>query len=414
MTGVYREHIAIDKTLSLVGIGGPVIDGEGKGTVVEINAPGCTVSGFTIRGTGESLTIEDSGISLNSAKGSVIENNHLYDILFGIYLKNSPDSIIKGNTLVGKDDLSIPNRGDGIRLWYSSNTKVLDNDIRNTRDLVIWFSSGTLIRGNSVRGGRYGLHYMYSNRNTFEDNLFEGNYVGGFLMYSKGLRFYHNVFSGNQSIASGYGIGFKDIDDVEAADNVFIDNRIGIYLDNSPSLIDSWNRITDNLIAYNDVGISLMPSIERNVFLGNSFVENTEQVGIRGGGTLSGNKWFGADGGNYWSDYVGFDKDEDGYGDVPYVAESLFESLIDKYPALRLFMFSPVVNAIEFAAEAFPVVKPKPKVVDRMPLMRPLLPPRFRPQERVSSAGLLLASTVLLALSLGFYSYILVSGKEKR
>ncbi len=411
--GVYKERIVVDKSVKLVGIDRPVIDGQEKGTVVLIKSPKCKFKGFLVRGSGESLTVEDAGILLDSAPESIIEDNQLEEVLFGIYLKNSPRSLIQHNVIHGKD-LPLPQRGDGIRLWYSPETQILYNHINRSRDLVMWWSGSTLIKGNKVEDGRYGLHYMYSNDNVFEDNIFSHNFVGGFLMYSSGIRFYNNIFASNQGPATGYGVGFKDLDDVVAEGNLFIDNRVGLYLDNSPHLIDSWNEISKNVIAFNDIGASLMPSIERNIVIGNSFIDNGQQIQVRGGGTLSGNTWFKDDKGNYWSDYVGYDENRDGIGDVPYFAESLFESLIDRYPAFRIFIFSPVSQAIEFASQAFPVFKPEPKVQDNYPLVEPHMSQSFKVQGGVNlSMSLLIISAVLVVVPMVFYIYLVIPQSKR-
>ena len=279
--GTYKEHIKIDIPLTIVGVNYPSIDGGGKGTVVVISAPGTVFKGFVVTGSGTSLNLEHAGIIVDSAKGIVIEDIKLTDVLFGIYLKNSPNSLIKNNVINGKD-LPLPQRGDGIRLWYSSGCNILGNHVINSRDLVMWWSGNALIKGNRVEKGRYGLHYMYSDNNVFEDNVFIDNYVGGFLMYSRNIKFFNNIFARNQGPATGYGIGFKDLDDIVAEENLFIDNRIGVYMDNSPHLIDSWNIIKNNVIAFNDIGISFMPSIERNNFISNQFIDNAEQIEVRG------------------------------------------------------------------------------------------------------------------------------------
>lgn len=403
--GFYNEHIVVDKSLKLVGIDQPKIDGSGKGTVVIIKAPKVTFKGFHITNSGESLSLEDAGIVLDSAQNILIENNKLQDVLFGIYLKNSSGTIIRNNLIVGKD-LPIPVRGDGIRLWYSSGAKILNNTITRARDLVMWWSGDTLIKGNKVEKGRYGLHYMYSDNNVFEDNLFIENYVGGFLMYSKNIKFNHNTFALNQGPATGYGVGFKDLDDIDAKENLIIDNRIGIYMDNSPTSVDSWNTLENNIIAYNDIGMSFMPSIERNVLILNSFVDNAEQVEVRGGGVLAGNKWYEHGTGNYWSDYVGYDENSDGIGEIPYKSESLFESMIDRYPNLRVFVFSPVAQAIELASDAFPVIKPNPKVTDNYPLIDFKLPKRYKKEKNGFSSRLFIASLIMIFVPVISYTFI--------
>jgi len=403
--GTYNEHLIVDKTLNLIGINEPNIDGGGKGTIVLIKAPGVTFKGFHVSGSGESLSVEDTGIVLDSAQGSIIEDNRLNDVLFGIYLKNSSGTLIRNNIVVGKD-LPIAVRGDGIRLWYSSDTKIIDNTITGARDLVMWWSGDTLIKDNKIEKGRYGLHYMYSNNNVFENNLFSENYVGGFLMYSKNIKFQNNIFASNQGPATGYGIGFKDLDDIVSKDNLFIDNRIGIYMDNSPHSVDSWNTLEDNVIAFNDIGISFMPSIERNIIVSNSFIDNAEQVQVRGGGTLAGNDWYKEGSGNYWSDYVGYDENNDGIGEIPYKAESLFENLIDSYPNLRVFVFSPVAQAIELASDAFPVMKPEPKVTDNYPLMNFKIPKRYEEKEPGFSSKLFIISLLMVLIPAISYVFI--------
>lgn len=404
--GTYKENLVIDKTLSLIGDGNPVIDGGGTGSVIEIKAPGCVIKGFTVRGSGSRISNEDTGILVDSARGTKIEENSLNDVLFGIYIKNSPGSVIRGNTLRGKE-VEMHERGDGIRLWYSSGTRVIDNRISMIRDMVIWWSNDTLVKGNVVEDGRYGLHYMSSNHNRFEDNVFRNNYVGGFLMYSVDIQFYRNWFADNRGVGTGYGIGFKDLDDVIARDNVIVDNRVGIFLDNSPYLIDSWNDISENVIAFNDIGVSLMPSIRRNAFLNNRFMDNDEQVEVRGGGKLSGNDWSRDGRGNYWSDYVGYDENGDGVGEIPYKSESLFESLIDSKPELRVFVFSPVAKAIELASQAFPVIKPEPKLTDERPIIAANIPEKYITSQRRVSYDFLIASLAMACAPLIFYGYLL-------
>ena len=406
LSGEYKENIVIDKALTIIGEDYPLIDGGGKGVVVWIKAPGTVFKGMRVTGSGISLNLEDTGILVDTSRGSVIEDNRLGDVLFGIYVKNSPDCVIRGNAVEGKG-LPLAERGDGIKLWYSSGTKIIKNRLYNTRDLVMWWSGDTVIEGNRVEKGRYGLHYMYSNNNVFKDNIFIDNYVGGFLMYSDGITFRNNIFARNQGPATGYGIGFKDLDHVTAEGNLFIDNRIGMYMDNSPHLIDAWNRIDDNVIAYNDIGVSMMPSIERNIFVSNTFLENHEQVEVRGGGHLAGNLWFKDGSGNYWSDYVGYDEDGDGMGEIPYRSEKLFESIIDEIPELRLFIYSPVSKAIELAAEAFPVIKPEPKLIDERPLIGSRVPDRYLNGKREVSLKLLLVSFGMVLAPLIFYGCIL-------
>lgn len=109
-----------------------------------------------------------------------------------------------------------------------------------------------------------------------------------------------------------------------------------------------------NLFAHNDIGILFLPHVRNTQLWDNIFWENTEQVAIQGGGELKGNLWQKRWPRQLWSDYTGFDANEDGIGDLAYKSTSLFENLMDHYPGLRLFNLSPATDAIDLAARAFP------------------------------------------------------------
>jgi nitrous oxidase accessory protein len=160
------------------------------------------------------------------------------------------------------------------------------------------------------------------------------------------------------------------MDGLLAEDNLFVGNRVGLHLDNSPSAVGVEHMIRGNVFGFNDIGVAFMPSVSGNIFTENAIVDNVEQIAILGSGLLEGNAFAAGGRGNYWSDYQGFDLDRDGVGDIEYRAEGIFENLIDREPLMRLFLFSPAQHAIESAARAFPVVAPRPKVVDPAPLMR--------------------------------------------
>ena len=367
--GTYPGPLVIDRTLTLIAAPGTTIEGNDRGDVVVVRAPDVTLRGFTIHGTGKSLDRENAGVTVLAPR-AIIEDNILKDVLFGIYLKKAPDSVIRGNRIGGKD-LPVPRRGDGIRLWYSPNSTVEKNTVRNSRDVVIWFSNNTMIRDNTITHGRYGLHFMYCDDTALIGNHLEDNSVGAFLMYSRRLVIRGNRFIRNHG-PSGYGVGLKEVDGVEAENNLFAGNRVGVYFDNSPASIDMFQHFTGNVVAYNDIGLAFMPSIERNVFTDNNLIENVEQVAVLGSGEFKNNRFVVDGRGNYWSDYTGYDLDGDGIGDINYKAQSLFENLMDREPKLRLFLFSPVQQAVELAAKAVPTFRPPVKVTDAAPLMQPV------------------------------------------
>ena len=396
--GVYAGGITIDKPLTLRADGEVIIDGGGDGRVITVTAPDVTLEGLVVRGSGNSLDQEDAGIYADGAPRLRVLNNRLEDVLFGIFLYQAPDAVVKGNTVSGKD-LFIARRGDAIRLWESHRALVEGNVVDGARDVVFWFCDDVIIRGNRIANGRYGLHFMYSDGALVEENALIDNSVGSFLMYSRDLVLRRNLISGNNG-PSGYGVGLKDMDGSRLEDNLLVGNRAGVFLDNSPSNPAEAQLFSGNLFAYNQIGVLFLPSVRGNVFWSNAFVDNTVQVAVQGGGRFEGNVWTKDGIGNYWSDYAGYDADGDGFGDVPYRLDDLYDYLLDRNPELMLFADTPASRALDLAAEAFPVIKPRPKVEDTRPLIVP--PPTPEPPFDLgvgTAWGLLVVSAAMVGLA---------------
>lgn len=365
--GTWKGPLEIPADVTVVGESRPVLDGGGHGTVVRLRGRGAALRGFVVRGSGSSLADENSGVALEAPQ-CVVSDCDLQDTLFGIYVDKAAGSRVERNHVTSKD-LPMAQRGDAIRVWYSNDVVIKDNTVERSRDAVLWYSSHLEVSGNQVTASRYGLHLMYDDDAHIHDNYLSGNSVGIYLMYSRRLRLVHNTLSGNRG-PSGYGLGLKDDDDALVRDNLFADNRVGIWVDNSPRELSSSVAWQGNVVAENDVGVALMPQVQRNRWQANSFVENGEQVQIDGGGDLHDDRWQG----NFWSDYSGYDADRDGTGDLPYQARHLFEALLDGHPALRLFEGSPAADALDFAARAVPLVAPHAKLQDDRPQMAAHLP----------------------------------------
>ncbi len=402
--GTYLGPITIDKSIKLIGQDQPIVTGDKSGTVVTITAPDVTLDGFIVQGSGREPDQNHSAIFANHAPRVTIRNNEVRDSLFGIYLAGSPSSVVENNVIHGDTTMDLGRRGDGLRLWESSDSTLAHNQILEARDMVLWYSNGLHILDNVVRGGRYGVHFMYSSGADMERNLFSGNSIGAFLMYSDNVTIRRNIFQHNRG-PSGYGLGFKDNDGVVVEDNLILDNRVGVFLDNSPFTPDSVGLFKSNEVGFNDIGVAFLPSTRGNVFIENTFRENQEQVSIEGGGTLRPNAWSQDGRGNFWSDYAerGFDANGDGVGDVAYESDRLFENLADTNSALRFFTYSPAVQAMEFAAQTFPLAKPQPKLKDEHPLMESPIDPAAllsQSETRTSSVPMWLASLSLATIAL--------------
>jgi nitrous oxidase accessory protein len=229
-------------------------------------------------------------------------------------------------------------------------------DVRD--GFYIQSSSKGTISGNTARDLRYGLHYMFSDDNVFEDNAFENGAAGAALMYSARLTFRRNRFIRNRGFAS-VGLLFKACDDVIAEDNLIADNARGVFLEGSYR-----NQFRRNVIAMSDTALVIYDSSGGNLFEGNSFVGNLTPL------SLSGRRTDTRFRGNYWSEHREPDLDGDGVADRPFRLSNVFDHMRGNLTAADLFAHGVAVAALAAAERAFPVLDPVP-VVDEQPLVRP-------------------------------------------
>jgi nitrous oxidase accessory protein len=361
--GVWTGPIELTKRLTVWGPPEAIVRGGGQGTTVLITAPGTKVLGLTIDGSGGRFDTLDAGLKIHAddvtADGVLIKN-----ATFGILVERANRVTISGCEVEG--DPSSPHglRGDGIRLWEVRDSTIRDNVVRNSRDVVIWYSSRNTVAGNLVAGGRYGSHFMYSHENVIEKNRFLGNVVGIFVMYSREIRVEKNLLADSGG-AAGIGLGVKESGNLHVADNLFVHDTVGIYLDTSPLQLDDRNVFQRNEIRLGGAAIVFHSSPTRNQFTDNLFADNRVAVSVEGDGDALGATFEEND----FDDYEGFDLDGDGVGDLPYELRMLSNQLTARHPELAFFRGTPALGLVDAVGRAVPLFAPKPIVRDPRPRM---------------------------------------------
>jgi nitrous oxidase accessory protein len=357
--GVYAGDLVLDKPITLVGRGRPLLSGSGKGSVVRVRADGVLVEGFDVDGGGGGDLMRDtSGIHV-AARRATVRGCRISRTLFGVYLREANGTTVERCEIRGIPGKDPGEKGSGIHVWNTDGFRLVDNTIVDVRDgFYIQSSSHGIIRGNVARDLRFGLHYMFSDDNVFEDNLFENGAAGTALMYSKRIVFRRNRFLHNRGFAS-VGLLLKSCDEVTAESNLIADNARGVFLEGSTG-----NVFRGNVIAESDVALVLYDSCAGNRFEGNSFVGNLTPL------TLVGRRTDTILDGNYWSDNGEPDLDGDGRSDRPYRLSSVFDHFRGNLTAADLFTQGFAMAALGLAEKAFPVLEPLP-VEDRAPLAHP-------------------------------------------
>lgn len=360
-TGIYAGPIVLNFPLTLDGNAQVTIDGGGKNSVIYINTDGAQLRNVHLTNSGDSHDQTDACIQVRG-NFNIIKDNILDNCLFGIDLQQSSNNVIRRNRIRSKDK-SLGLRGDAIRLWYSMNNKVTDNEISDSRDMVVWYSKDNLIANNTSTGGRYALHFMYSQYNRVENNVYLNNSVGIFLMYSDGVKVSNNYIF-HALGATGIGIGLKETSDVSIENNRIIYCATGIYSDLSPYEPDSENFFISNELAYNGIGVLFHNDWTGNIFEKNRFHGNHSQVSVQGASTAKRNLWTG----NYWDDYVGFDRDRNNQGDTPYEIYAYSDQLWMDVKSARFFKATPLLEVLNFLERLAPFSEPTLVLQDDKPI----------------------------------------------
>jgi nitrous oxidase accessory protein len=357
--GTYNEYdIIIDKPLTIIGEDYPIIDGEKKGEIFTIISDNVTVDGLFIINVGVSYTEDYAAIRVRRSKNFVIKNLVLENLFFGIYIEKSHHGKIFHNKIIG-DAITEYNSGNGIQLWYSNHIEIEHNFVQGVRDgIYLEFSDDCLIKNNvSANNIRYGLHFMFSNNDNYEDNIFEKNGAGVAVMFSKKIKMFNNVFKENWGSAS-YGMLLKEINDAEIKGNTFEENTIGINIEGS-------NRITyqNNNFIRNGWAIKVRGACYTNKFISNNFLYNSFDISYNS--KLNDNVFDK----NYWTNYTGYDLDKDGIGDVPFRPVKLFSYIVNRTPETIILLRSLFIDIIDFSEKVSPVFTPD-NLIDSNPLIK--------------------------------------------
>ena len=358
--GLYKEgNIYIDKSLFLLGENMPIIDGQKKVEVLTIKADSVTIKGFRIQYSGVSTLDDLGGIKVKESNHVLITENDIYDNFFGIYLQYCKNCIVKNNRIVAfsKEEQQI---GNGIHCWKSDSLQIIHNSVIGHRDGIYFeFVTNSLIwRNISNANIRYGLHFMFSNNDTYISNIFSNNGAGVAVMFSKVVHMYNNTFNENWGDAA-YGILLKEISDSYIEGNQFYANTSALYLDGANRLIIRKNRFFENGWA-----LKIQANCMENKLEENNFINNTFDVSTNGSLVLNFFKR------NYWDKYEGYDLNRDKIGDIPFHPLSIFSVIVEKNPPTMLLFRSFMVTLLDKSERMLPSLTPE-NFEDMEPLMNP-------------------------------------------
>jgi nitrous oxidase accessory protein len=347
--------------VSGVGDGASIVDGEGSAHVILVSAPDVTIKGLNIRHSGEVAEDENSGIFITD-KGdrAIIHGNHLQDNLIGVYLKGPQDALVRNNVIIGSQFHRMNDRGNGVYLWNTPGSVIKDNVIRYGRDgIFVNGSRDNVFSGNHMSDLRFAVHYMYANDSEVSNNISVNNRSGFAIMFSDRIIAKNNYSSGDID----RGLFFNAANYSEIAGNRVVGAERCVFIYNA-----NFNQISNNSFEQCFIGIHFTAGSEKNEIYANAFIDNRTQVKYIGTRYI---EWSKEGQGNYWSDNAAFDIDSDGIADQIYKPNDLVDQIVWRHPLAKLLLNSPSMQLLKWVQSEFPALHPG-GVTDSKPLMAPV------------------------------------------
>jgi parallel beta-helix repeat protein len=386
--GTYYENVMVNKTINLFGEdkNTTIINGGGNGNVVKITADWVNLTGFTITNSGSSGSVE-AGLLIESNYNTITNTNISNNNKFGVCLWFSSKNNLLDN--INEDGILI--RGNNIEQWNTHKISGLNRI--NGKPVYYWkdriggtIPSGAgqvilanctniIIENQEVTDGFIGIELGFSSNNLIIGNNATSNLWEGIYLYQSNG---NNITGNTIRLNNQSGIYLENSDRNNITGNTFSNNRVYnidlyksnwnlIMANNASSGISgihiycsSDNTLIDNFVFSNSYGISLNSLSFGNLIYHNNFINNTNQAWDS---TDNGNQWNETYpiGGNFWSDYEGFDNysgfnqdisGSDGFGDLPYTIDlnskdkyPLMEPTLDTLPP-RIYLISSTNNSI--------------------------------------------------------------------
>jgi nitrous oxidase accessory protein len=355
----YFGQLLIDKPLTLRGLDRPTIDGELKENTISVKAENVTIEGLIVTNSGGDTLYQHAGVYIYpGSHKAVVRNCDFSYTLFGLWIEKANDVLIENNLITGKRDFDSPRRGNGIQLYNTQRARIIGNNVSFVRDAIyVDVSHDAIFRGNKLHHSRYGTHYMTSYRNIWEDNETWYNRGGLALMEVRDQIVRNNRAWGN----SDHGIMLRTIQDSVIEGNIVAGNQRGFFIYDA-----YFNELRGNAIIDNVVGIHLWAGSKDNQVERNDFIANREQIRF----VAARDMIWGANEGNHWSNYLGWDRNGDGIGDVQYEANDIVDRLTWRHPIMKLLLGSPAIQTLRMVAQQFPLLR-APSIVDPNPRMEP-------------------------------------------
>ncbi|QDQ00286.1 copper-binding protein [Lysinibacillus fusiformis] len=321
--GQYEGNFVLTKKITLRGEQGTELVALGDEPVLRIdNTATVTIENMTLSGNKQAIVA--SGVD-----GLELRYLNIKDIHTGVHIQRSKNVQIQHIEVAGNKE-HYSNKGNGLAIFKSEDVVVEDANIDHVQDgIYVEEVKNLLVQNNKISNSRYGTHFMYSSNAQAFHNTYQNNVTGLMIMMTSDISIKSNHLENHNGL-NGYGMLLYDVQQAVVELNTIMNNRTGVALQKSTGIQIECNDFRMNQTALEGMKVDGTSMASNNIFTGNIMTARSDQQGF-----LLAN--------NYYDDYSGIDLENDGIGDVPYVAVSSFGQWMVRQPVYQYFVASPSV-----------------------------------------------------------------------
>ena len=239
-SGIYFEHVIVNKTLSLIGEDAEttIIDGNNTGHVVCIFSDYVNITKFTVQNSGSvHMPALDAGFCLNGTTGCTVSENRV-----------------------------INNGFAAVSLLYSDGNTITHNNLSSAGwgGIHLLGSNRNIMSGNNIADKYGGINgHVSSNYNNITENVISNCTYGGFWHASS----YNNLCGNNISDIMVAGMWLQDqVNYNTVAENTFTNNTVAIRLQGP----NYYNIVSRNVITDAEYGVKIESQANNNIASGNT------------------------------------------------------------------------------------------------------------------------------------------------
>ena len=327
LPGTYHEDLIIDKSVSLRtdSIEETTITTNNKQAyLVDVQASDVSIERFTL--LDETNTSHRKAV-FHIARGVqdvVISENYIPSTIIsrGLLATEAEGIVVRDNVF---------NNTDGIQLENCLSCSIANNIIKNNNvstGIRIINSIGSVIAENTIQFAMHGIHILSSKDTNITNNIIQDHISNGvYIQNGDSHQIKDNTIKNN---------GLNGIK-LTGTDSTVKFNEISSNL-NGITIEDDRNVIYNNTITNNPMyGLLTGSMSDNNTIYENRFISTQDNpLAIE-----EGNNYWSSNGiGNYWSDYLGPDNDENNLGDIPYT----INNVNDEYPTGKFHTYPTLSN----------------------------------------------------------------------